>query len=78
MTMREVVSAVVAIRRRRAAEQSFQAALRGLKLDPEALGAPPKREPEFTPDEDEKAERLMQELIARKKAQHQQGKPIGG
>jgi hypothetical protein len=77
MTMRELVASLRAIRLRRDEEARFQAAIHGVKLNPAALSAPDTTEPEFTPDEDAKAEQLMQALIAKKKAQHQ-GKPIGG
>lgn len=77
MTMRELVASLRAIRRRRDEEAQFHAAIHGVKLNPAALSAPDTTEPEFTPDEDEKAAQLMQAMIAKKKSQHQRT-PIGG
>lgn len=67
--MREVVSSVVAIRRRRGLDICFRASLQGVKLSLSDLGIPERAVEEFTKEEDEKAERAMKALIARKQAE---------
>jgi hypothetical protein len=70
MTMREVVSAVVSIRKRKNLDICIQSALLGRPIKPEDLGIREEKPVEFTKEDDAAAERLMQEAIKRKQAEY--------
>lgn len=67
MTMRELVSSIKAIRKRKGVAMTFTAALHGHRLNLTAVEEKP--QDEFTPEEDALMERTIREAQARKQAE---------
>jgi endo-alpha-1,4-polygalactosaminidase (GH114 family) len=69
MTMRELDSSLRNIRKRVAAANSFQAALRGIRLNLPNIDAGPAEETHFSDDEEALFDKRIREAQARKQAE---------